>query len=115
MVSFTILGCGNGIPLRSEKSDLPVAAFWDIQAIIILLAQSGLLGYLMECLAAANHLLSIYIACCCFKVVPSSVTLSIVLFNNFQEVFNPPGPRLGLVMQPQRDKGAVLELSSRGW
>lgn len=115
MVSFTILGFGTGIPLRSEKSDLLVAVFWDIQAIIVLLAQSGLLGYFMECLATANHLLSIYMTCCCFKVIPSCVTLSIVFFNNYQEVFSSPGPRLSLVMQPQRDKGALLELSSRSW
>lgn len=70
-VSFTVLGCSAGIHLRSKKSDLLVAAFRDIQAIIILLAPSGLRGYFMESLATANHLLSIHIACCCFKVVSS--------------------------------------------
>lgn len=104
---FYYLGLWNWDPLKIEKSDLLVAAFWDIQAIIVLLAQSGLLGYFMECLATANHLLSIYIACCYFKVIPSSVSLSIVLFNNYQEVLSSPGSRLRLVMQPQRDKGAL--------
>lgn len=92
-----------------------MAVFWDVQAIVVLVSRSGLCGYFMECLAAANHPLSIHVACCCFKVVPSSVTLSMVLFNNCQEVFSSPGLSLGLVIQPQRDKGVLLELSSGGW
>lgn len=83
-----------------RKVNLLVAGFWDIQVITILLALGSLCSYFMECLATANHLFSIHIACCCFKVVPSSVTLSIVFFNNRQEGFSSPGPRLGLVMQP---------------
>lgn len=97
------------IHLRSEKSDLLAAGFWGMQVITVFLALSRLCGYLMDCLATVSHLFSIHIVCCCFKVVPSSVTLSVAFFNSRQEGFSFPGPMLDLVMQPQRGKGVLLD------
>lgn len=67
------------IYLRSGRSVLLTAGFWGMQVITVSLALSRLCDYFMDCLATASHLFSIHIVCCCFKVFPSSVTVSCIL------------------------------------